>query len=108
MVSYELAQELKMEGYPQDNSEGAFYAIDGLIYSIHQDYPTGEVFFIPTLDHFVHILGKTLYQLEQVHETQWVARSKDLIEGHGTNPREALAYLYLAERKYGKRTDTNI
>jgi len=123
MISYELAKQLKDNGFRQLWNSGRYYYLDDIGYKVAFDYIKGATLengqlisyvetlvMIPTLSELIEACGKYIC-LEQLTDG-WICYSNEqdfgspvvldaidtfmCLHGYGSTPEEAVAKLYLA------------
>lgn len=98
MITYELAKELKDNGFPQENVGDYIHSSNGQ-WEISCDCGAlGESAYLPTLSELIESCGDGFYALEK--ENYWRAFNwKRSIEFFSSTPEEAVAKLWLALNK---------
>lgn len=102
MISYELARELKVVGFPQKGN-GETRSEDGRPkdWGVFDDFV--EYVYYPTLSELIEAIGDGYFTLEHCGKDDWRCwrglEPKPQMFGIGTTAEEAVARLYLALHK---------
>lgn len=100
-MNYELARRLQDAGLPQVQKEGRFTAF------VEQGnyVEAKDAIYVPTLEELIEACGKNKPTLRPWNVFEWLASvphpdgSRQLLQGVGSTPTEAVARLWLALNK---------